>query len=199
MSDTSQGPGWWQTSDGKWYPPEQAPGAAAPAPGMPPAAYGAPMVGMGATPGPLASWGQRAIAYLIDGAVIFVAYIAILIVGTIFGAISDALGAIVFLLGWLVMLGYGIYIYFLQGEVGGTPGKRLTGLKVVYEATGQVTGGGIGIVRQLAHILDSLVCYIGWFMPLWDDKRQTIADKVMKTVVLCDQPKMDLGPDLFKK
>lgn len=27
MSDSSQGPGWWQASDGKWYPPEQAPGA----------------------------------------------------------------------------------------------------------------------------------------------------------------------------
>jgi Domain of unknown function (DUF4190) len=23
MSDTSQGPGWWQASDGKWYPPQQ--------------------------------------------------------------------------------------------------------------------------------------------------------------------------------
>ena len=29
MSDTSQGPGWWQASDGKWYPPEQAPGGGA--------------------------------------------------------------------------------------------------------------------------------------------------------------------------
>lgn len=28
MSDVSQGPGWWQASDGKWYPPQQAPGAA---------------------------------------------------------------------------------------------------------------------------------------------------------------------------
>ena len=26
MSDTSQGPGWWQASDGKWYAPEQHPG-----------------------------------------------------------------------------------------------------------------------------------------------------------------------------
>jgi|SRR5580658_430950 hypothetical protein len=26
MSDMSQGPGWWQASDGKWYPPEQHPG-----------------------------------------------------------------------------------------------------------------------------------------------------------------------------
>ncbi len=31
MSDVSQGPGWWQASDGKWYPPQDA--ARAPAPG----------------------------------------------------------------------------------------------------------------------------------------------------------------------
>jgi hypothetical protein len=35
VSDTSQGPGWWQASDGKWYPPEQAPGYQAPSPGAP--------------------------------------------------------------------------------------------------------------------------------------------------------------------
>jgi hypothetical protein len=29
MSDVSQGPGWWQSSDGKWYPPQgAAPGGA---------------------------------------------------------------------------------------------------------------------------------------------------------------------------
>jgi hypothetical protein len=31
VSDESQGPGWWLASDGKWYPPELAPGAVAPA------------------------------------------------------------------------------------------------------------------------------------------------------------------------
>jgi hypothetical protein len=30
MSEQSQGPGWWQASDGKWYAPEQRPPAAAP-------------------------------------------------------------------------------------------------------------------------------------------------------------------------
>src|SRR5579862_9531608 len=25
MSDTSQGPGWWLASDGRWYPPQSAP------------------------------------------------------------------------------------------------------------------------------------------------------------------------------
>ena len=36
MSDVSQGPGWWQASDGKWYAPEQAQGAAPPPPVHPP-------------------------------------------------------------------------------------------------------------------------------------------------------------------
>ena len=38
MSDTPQGPGWWQASDNKWYPPDTAPGA-------PPPSYGPPASG----------------------------------------------------------------------------------------------------------------------------------------------------------
>lgn len=34
-------PGWWQASDGKWYPPEQAPGAISPPSGPFPYPYGA--------------------------------------------------------------------------------------------------------------------------------------------------------------
>lgn len=59
MSDTSQGPGWWLASDGKWYPPElwtgpplSGPGFAQGAPsaypgqaGVPPVATGAPYGG----------------------------------------------------------------------------------------------------------------------------------------------------------
>jgi hypothetical protein len=42
MSDVSQGQGWWQASDGKWYPPQ----AAAPPQGYwAPPAYGAPAAG----------------------------------------------------------------------------------------------------------------------------------------------------------
>lgn len=47
MSDTSQGPGWWQASDGKWYPPEQQPGYQAPGGGAP--AGGAGGTDLGAT------------------------------------------------------------------------------------------------------------------------------------------------------
>jgi hypothetical protein len=30
--------------------------------------------------------------------------------------------------------------------------------------------------------VDTIICYIGWLFPLWDAKRQTIADKIMSTV-----------------
>jgi len=36
MSDTSQGPGWWQASDGKWYAPESATSPPPPPPPMTP-------------------------------------------------------------------------------------------------------------------------------------------------------------------
>ena len=42
----------------------------------------------------------------------------------------------------------------------------------------------MSFVRQLAHVFDSLVCYLGWLWPLWDPKNQTLADKVMSTVVV---------------
>ena len=49
MSDVSQGAGWWQASDGKWYAPEQQPNDSSPAP--PPAA-GSPGGPSGAVPSP---------------------------------------------------------------------------------------------------------------------------------------------------
>ena len=44
MSDVSQGPGWWQATDGKWYPPAPQQPPAPPAPPAPPTfqAPGAP-------------------------------------------------------------------------------------------------------------------------------------------------------------
>jgi len=50
-ADSSQGPGWWQASDGKWYPPEQTPAAAPPVP-APPTAPTAPVAPGPAPTGP---------------------------------------------------------------------------------------------------------------------------------------------------
>ena len=49
---------------------------------------------------------------------------------------------------------------------------------------GQPVGFGLAIGRQFLHILDSLPFYIGYLWPLWDERRQTFADKVADTVVV---------------
>lgn len=148
--------------------------------------------------GPLADFGQRVVATLIDGVVIVAAYFVIFIVGSILGRISGVLGGLVTALLYLVVAAYSFYILYMTGQRGASPGKRLTGLKVVKLADGEVLGGGMGIVRGLAHIVDSIICYIGYLFPLWDPLRQTLADKIIGTVVLTGQEKEPLSPEVFK-
>ncbi len=50
MSDTSQGPGWWEASDGKWYPPEQHPNDPPPTSSTPPPAAAPPGPGAATSP-----------------------------------------------------------------------------------------------------------------------------------------------------
>ena len=70
------------------------------------------------------------------------------------------------------------------GTTGYTIGRGVAGCKLVKESTGETIGMGMAFVRDIAHIVDSIICYVGWLFPLWDNKRQTIADKIMSTVVL---------------
>jgi uncharacterized RDD family membrane protein YckC len=192
MSDTSQGPGWWQASDGKWYPPEQSPGG--PTPGAASAPAGAPMSAYG----PLADWGQRAVGIIIDWLILFVVAIVGGIIYVILAAVSDVLGLLFGLLLWLVLTVAWLYMGYLVGQKGRSPGMAIQGLTCVSAETGQVVGGGMGVVRTIAHIVDSIICYIGWLFPLWDPQRQTIADKLVKTVVISGQPKESFSPELLK-
>ncbi len=73
---------------------------------------------------------------------------------------------------------------YRQGTTGSSIGKSIMKFKVVSEKTGQPIGFGLSIVRQVAHFVDAIICYIGYLFPLWDAKRQTLADKIMTTVCL---------------
>jgi hypothetical protein len=42
----------------------------------------------------------------------------------------------------------------------------------------------MAFVRDICHIIDSIICFVGYLFPLGDAKRQTIADKIVKTVVV---------------
>lgn len=66
MSDSTQGPGWWQASDGKWYPPESHPDAAPhvppppAAPMIPPAHAPSPQIATSPVPNdPRKPWWRR--------------------------------------------------------------------------------------------------------------------------------------------
>jgi uncharacterized RDD family membrane protein YckC len=92
---------------------------------------------------------------------------------------------IAFSLSVLVGLAYMVWNYgYKQGTTGSSIGKSIMKFKVVSEQTGQPVGFGMSVVRQLAHFVDAIICYIGYLFPLWDAKRQTIADKIIKTICL---------------
>ncbi len=85
----------------------------------------------------------------------------------------------------LVGLAYLVWNYgYRQGTTGSSIGKSIMKFKVVSEKTGAPIGFGMSVVRQIAHVVDAIICYIGYLFPLWDPKRQTLADKIISTVCL---------------
>ena len=97
----------------------------------------------------------------------------------------STIGLLAELIFTLVGLAYLVWNYgYRQGTTGSSFGKSKMKFKVVSEVTGQPVGFGVSVVRQLAHLVDAIICYIGFVLPLWDAKRQTLADKIMTTVCL---------------
>jgi uncharacterized RDD family membrane protein YckC len=155
-------------------PYQQASGYQQPPPYQQPSGYPPPP---NQTPfGQLASWGPRALGILIDAGLLLALYLPFLI-------LSVALHFFT-ILGDLAVIGGSIYLAVLVGQYGQSPGMRVIGLKCVSQTTGQPIGPGLGIVRALAHIVDSIICDVGYLFPLWDQQRQTLADKIMSTVVV---------------
>ncbi len=69
-------------------------------------------------------------------------------------------------------------------------GKEKTNTKLVGVETGTPIGAGKAFLRDVVRGLLGyvpLVPLIDVLFPLWDDKRQTLTDKIMSTVVLKNQ------------
>jgi uncharacterized RDD family membrane protein YckC len=122
-----------------------------------------------------ANWGQRVGALLIDAAPAIVLEIIALIIGKL----------PVSLLFWLIAVAIWIYNRgYLAGTTGQSWGKKVLNLRLVGEETGQPIGFGMALVRDICHVVDEIICYVGFLFPLWDAKKQTLADKIVKTLVL---------------
>lgn len=143
--------------------------------------------------GGYAPWISRVLAALLDWAVmsvpVLVGQIVLVFSGGRFGLgdLGDAsgFGVAAYSVGALATVALAIYnVIIRQGRTGQTWAKSWVGIRLVRESTGTPLGPGLTFVRQIAHILDALPCYLGFLWPLWDSKRQTFADKVMRSVVV---------------
>lgn len=58
------------------------------------------------------------------------------------------------------------------------------GLQVVDQYSNlPISGVRMGL-REIAHCVDFVPCFIGFLWPLWDTKGQTFADKIMRTTMI---------------
>jgi uncharacterized RDD family membrane protein YckC len=136
-----------------------------------------------------AHWGLRVGAFLIDWAIPTVAFLVLIVIGAAISSAGGSDGGAAFgifaALGYLGYLGFWVWNSCLrQGRTGRSVGKSAVGTALVRSADGSYVGGGTAFLRELAHVIDGLPCYLGYLWPLWDDKRQTFADKICSTVVV---------------
>lgn len=154
--------------------------------------YGQPVT----NPNAYTPWLDRVLASVIDQipflVIFFVGYGVLMGVVAAVASSADSSGepsggaVALLIVGMLVLfavtLAFPVWNFgYRQGKTGQSLGKQVMKFKVISEKTGQPIGFGMSLVRQLAHVLDSFF-YIGYLMPLWDGKRQTIADKALTTV-----------------
>jgi uncharacterized RDD family membrane protein YckC len=149
---------------------------------------------------PLADWGPRAGAFLIDGLIsgwpMMISVVVLFATmetrqGTYGGTRTEwlapsAAGWLAYVLGYLAQLAISLWNRtFRQGRTGQSIGKKVLGIRMVAEVGLQPVGPLNSFLRDLVHTVDGFA-YVGYLWPLWDAKRQTFADKIMKTVVVRD-------------
>lgn len=93
--------------------------------------------------------------------------------------------------GWNAAFGLLVVLYYvlLEGYLGQTLGKMVTGITVVSEATGRAPGVAAAVVRTLLRLVDGLFSYaVAFVVALGSDKRQRLGDMVAHTLVIRTQP-----------
>jgi uncharacterized RDD family membrane protein YckC len=147
---------------------------------------------------PLASWGSRLAAYVLDGLILFVPVILLTIIIVAIAAGSDT-GAIVtgifgFLAFLVVAFLYAPLLMAREGQCNGqTWGKQALGIRVIRD-NGEAMNFSWAALREIVvkglgvGIASSIIPLIPWFLnffwPLWDDQNRALHDMVVSTHVV---------------
>ena len=147
---------------------------------------------------PLASWGSRLAAYLIDGLILIVPAVILTIIVVAIAAGSDTGAVVTGILGFLAYLVllfmYAPVLMMREGPRNGqTWGKQALDIRVVRD-NGQAMSFGWAALREIAvkglavTIASSIIPIIPWFLdyfwPLWDDENRALHDMICSTHVV---------------
>ena len=147
---------------------------------------------------PLASWGIRLGAYVIDGLILLVPVIVLTIIVVAIATGSDTGAVVTAILGLLAYLvvafAYAPVLMSRDGANNGqTWGKQMLGIRVVHD-TGEAMSFGWSALREIAvkslavTIASSIIPIIPWFLnyfwPLWDDENRALHDMICSTHVV---------------
>ena len=180
-------PGGFGPPSGGFAPPHQEPAYA----GNPQPSFGGPQ-------GELASWGQRALAVIIDGLILAIpVIIAIAILSALFASDDDGSssglfgGGIVLTIfaSFLIQLAYYPFMLARQGDKNGqTIGKQVMNIRAV-RLDGQQWQLGTAAIREIVgKVLPGSLCglytLVDYLWPLGDARNQAIHDKIGNSIVV---------------
>jgi uncharacterized RDD family membrane protein YckC len=158
----------------------------------------APQQGPGWHGRPLASWGTRLAAYLLDGLILLVPVILLTVIIVAIAAGSDTAGWVTGILGFLAYLVvaflYSPLLMAREGPHNGqTWGKQALGIRVIRDA-GEPMSFGWAALREIVikafavGVASSIIPLIPWFLnffwPLWDDQNRALHDMIVSTHVV---------------
>lgn len=124
----------------------------------------------------------RFAAAVIDALILEVAFIPIeyVVYNAAYQSGSKTVALIVI---WIpVVVAFGYYI-LMTGAFGATLGKMALGLRVI-RTDGTPVGYGRATIREFAKILSGCICYIGYIMAGFDERKQALHDKIASTFVI---------------
>jgi uncharacterized RDD family membrane protein YckC len=188
-------------------PPANPYGGYAPAYAGPPPVYPGSVAYVEQHFGRVADFGQRVLASIVDALLSLVSLIPIFIaIPVVIASVPRRVGGydqygypvmgetdtglltlgIVLMVGGF-LLGFAINLWnrvFRMGRTGQSVGKSVVGLRLVDAQTGRPIGAGQCFVRELMSLLINQVVYLSYLWMLWDENKQTLADKVVHSTVI---------------
>jgi uncharacterized RDD family membrane protein YckC len=136
----------------------------------------------------------RFLAYLVDAALMSVVFLPLgVIVGMGLAASSGDVNSQLFpainfgLNGFEILLMWLYYAFFESSSWQGTIGKKVVGLRVT-DMNGNRTSFRRATGRYFGMILSGMICFIGWLMIAFTEKKQGLHDLLAGTLVVKGAP-----------